>query len=125
MCLFFHFQGNSTQPQQPQTRPKPPACNSKCRKTREQANTDHAYDSDDEDSDDELASKLGPIILKAVRQLSKTTGSVQTNGTRPRRWRARVITELQKEKESELHDDRTEFLVSLITTEVRSLLTIV
>jgi hypothetical protein len=52
--------------------------------------------------------------MKAVRQLSKNT-AIQMNANRPRRRRARVVAELQKEKDSDLREHRTEFLVSLIT----------
>jgi hypothetical protein len=79
-----------------------------------QADSSDAYDPDDEASDNELMSELAPVPMKAVRQLSKNIETIQGNANRPRRRRARVVPELQKEKDSDLSDDGTEVLVSLI-----------
>lgn len=73
-----------------------------------------ADDGDVEDCDEAVA-RLEPILMKALQRIIRNSENVGTSTTtRTRRRRTRMDRDLQREKESELPNERSDFLVSLI-----------
>lgn len=100
---------------------KPP-----CKLSKPQPEREQSDDPDSDDSNNELVTRLEPVIMKAFRRFVNNSGNSQTDTTvRTRRRKPRLDRELRREKDNELPSDRSAFLVRLSIVILRSILTAV